>query len=70
MSNPWTKKNPFMSVWLSGANALLGSARSRTVAAARRQAVAMTAAGTREMMKLWPGGGVSAKPKRRRKKAR
>ena len=23
MSNPWSKRNPFMSMWLSGANALI-----------------------------------------------
>ena len=28
MKNPWLKKNPFMSMWLSGANAITGKARS------------------------------------------
>ena len=27
MRNPWLKKNPFLSMWLSGANAIAGSAR-------------------------------------------
>jgi hypothetical protein len=26
MANPWTKKNPFMSMWLSAANAWAGAA--------------------------------------------
>ena len=28
MANPWTKKNPLLSMWLSGANAVAGKARS------------------------------------------
>jgi len=39
MKNPWTKKNPFMSMWLSGANRVAGSARGQASAAAKRQAV-------------------------------
>ncbi|CAM3818740.1 Uncharacterised protein [Roseomonas mucosa] len=27
MANPWTKKNPFLSIMLSGANAWAGAAR-------------------------------------------
>jgi len=26
MSNPWLKKNPLMSIWMSGANAVTGAA--------------------------------------------
>ena len=37
MANPWTKKNPFLSMWLSGANAVTGRARRQTKAAATRQ---------------------------------
>lgn len=37
-SNPWTKKNPFMSMWLSGANTAIGRARGPMQAAAKRQA--------------------------------
>jgi hypothetical protein len=36
MKNPWTKKNPFLSMWLSGANAVAGSARGHATAAAKR----------------------------------
>ncbi|OLL27574.1 hypothetical protein BTH42_32655 [Burkholderia sp. SRS-W-2-2016] len=38
MKNPWVKKNPFLSMWLSGANAVAGSARGRATAAAKRAA--------------------------------
>ena len=37
MANPWTKKNPFLSMWLSGANALAGKARIAGKAEAGRQ---------------------------------
>ncbi|KAA0997456.1 hypothetical protein FVF58_49235 [Paraburkholderia panacisoli] len=36
MKNPWTKKNPFLSMWLSGANTVAGSARGHATAAAKR----------------------------------
>jgi len=32
-SNPWLKKNPLLSIWLSTANAMLGAARARSTAA-------------------------------------
>ena len=37
MKNPWAKKNPFMSMWLSGANSALGSARGHATAAVKRE---------------------------------
>lgn len=37
MKNPWAKKNPLLSMWLSGANAVAGSARGRAIAEGRRQ---------------------------------
>ncbi|SAK59201.1 hypothetical protein AWB82_02637 [Caballeronia glebae] len=38
MKNPWVKKNPFLSMWLSGANAVIGATRGRATAQAKRQA--------------------------------
>jgi hypothetical protein len=35
MANPWLKKNPFMSMWLSGANAAAGRASGQATAQAR-----------------------------------
>jgi hypothetical protein len=29
MTNPWIKKNPFLSMWLSGVNAVGSAARSQ-----------------------------------------
>ena len=47
MSNPWTKKNPLMSMWLSAANAWAGAARGRMAAEMGRARKAATKAATR-----------------------
>jgi hypothetical protein len=65
VSNPWLKKNPFMSMWLSGAN----SARGRFTAEAKRQSTAATSKATSDMLSLWTGAMTSvASPKRKRKR--
>lgn len=69
MKNPWTRKNPFLSMWLSGANAVAGAARSRATAEARRQTATMMTQGSRQMAELW-GEALGAQPKKRRKKPR
>lgn len=53
MRNPWLKQNPWLSMWMSGANAVLGSARGRATVEARRQAAAMTTSATKEMLRFW-----------------
>ena len=67
MANPWTKKNPLLSMWLSGANALAGKARSAGTAAAKRRQADLA----RQAARLWSGTPLAgttpkAKPKRRR----
>jgi hypothetical protein len=47
MAKPWTKKNPFLSMWLSGANAVAGKARSAGKAEAGRQQTGMVKQATR-----------------------
>ncbi|WP_165982380.1 hypothetical protein [Dankookia rubra] len=47
MANPWTKKNPFLSLWLSAANAWGGAARGAMTAAAKRQMAAGVKAAAR-----------------------
>ncbi len=63
MANPWSKKNPFMSLWLSGANALAGRGRSAAAAAiARQQSMAF-----KQSARAWSEAWLAAtKPKRRR----
>jgi hypothetical protein len=34
VANPWIKKNPFMSMWLRGANSVIGRARVQATAQA------------------------------------
>ena len=59
MQNPWLKKNPFLSMWLSGANAAMGHGRSRALAAMRRDSAAITSQYMHAWMRIWTG---SAKP--------
>ncbi len=61
-------KNPFMSMFLSGANKIAGSARAQATAAVKREA----AKNTREMTKAWtdamlPGAAAPKKKKAARK---
>ena len=64
MSNPWAKKNPFMSMWLTAANRATGSARGQATGAARRQAAATQAEATRQILEFWVGK--PKKPARKR----
>ena len=68
MKNPWTKQNPFMSMWLSGANAAIGSARGRATAESKRQANAMVTEGTKQMIDLWTGALAMPAPTTRSKR--
>ena len=43
MANPWLRKNPFMSMWLSMANRAAGPLRSQVAAQAKRQIDAVIA---------------------------
>jgi hypothetical protein len=63
MSNPWSKKNPFMSMWLSGANKIAGSVRSQVSAEAKRQINQTLEQATDENLKRWFGTAVAARPK-------
>jgi hypothetical protein len=71
-ANPWLKKNPFMSMWLSGANTIANAARGQVAAAARRQSRAAVDKASQDMRSLWLGastpGAPAARAKRRKKK--
>jgi hypothetical protein len=63
MANPWLKKNPLMSMWLSAANAAAGRARSAASAEAGKQQAALT----KQTVRFWTGAWQAAvKPRRRR----
>jgi hypothetical protein len=55
MSNPWTTKNPFMSLWLSSANKVAGNARNQIAAAARREITAAQTEAARRVTAYWAG---------------
>jgi hypothetical protein len=67
MSNPWLKKNPFMSLWLSGAHRIAGSARSQVAAEAKRQINQTLEQATDESLKRWFGAAVAPRPKTKAK---
>ena len=65
MSNPWLKKNPFLSLWLSGAHSVAGAARGTLAAEAKRQTQAAMTQATNEMFAAWTDALTgAAKPKR------
>jgi hypothetical protein len=67
VANPWTKKNPLLSMWLSGAHALAGRARSAGAAEAKRQQTSLT----KQAASFWSGAGLAAtKPKPKTKHRR
>jgi hypothetical protein len=49
------KKNPLMSLWLSGANSAAGSARGSWMAELHRQRTAMASEMTRQVLRFWSG---------------
>ena len=68
MSNPWLKKNPFMSMWLSGANSVANTARVRIASEAKRQTTAAVTKATNDLFAGWPRSSGPAGSKKRKKK--
>ncbi len=69
MSSPWLKKNPFMSMWLSGAHSVANSARVHVTAEARRQSTRAVNTAARDVFAVWADamtGASAAKRKKRR----
>lgn len=70
MPNPWLKKNPFMSMWLSAANRMAGTMRAQATAQAKAEISAALTKATNDNLKAMLGGTApalpKAKPKRRR----
>ena len=59
MPNPWTKKNPALSLLLSGANAWAGKARGIWTKEVRRQHAAVMSAGAKQVASFWTAALVS-----------
>ena len=70
MFNPWTKKNPLLSMMLSGANAWAGAARGIMTGQAKRQQAAAMREGTRQITDVWAAALTNAAPQKRTRKKR
>jgi len=70
MKNPWTMKNPWMSLWLSGANTVANTARGHATAQARREAATLMAQGTRQITDFWMSALVPKPAAKKRRKRR
>lgn len=55
MNNPWMKKNPLLSLWLSSFHRSANVARGHALGTARRQSNALMAKGYDDMLRLWSG---------------
>ena len=69
MSNPFLKKNPFMSMWLSSANAMAGSMRGHATAHAKREVANATTKAAQDVFDLW-ANAVMPVPKKRKTRRR
>ena len=67
MSNPFTKKNPLMSMWLSAANKVAGSARAQASAAAKREVSAAQIDIQKQMQAFWTGAVPKVTKRKRRR---
>lgn len=70
MPNPWTKKNPAMSLFLSGANAWAGAARGIWMREARRQQARAMDAGLKLTADFWTSALNPPAPGRKKAKRR
>jgi hypothetical protein len=68
MANPWTKKNPLLSMMLSGANAWAGAARGLMTAQPKRQQSAAMCEGAQQVTGFWMASMTGGTPKTRKKK--
>jgi hypothetical protein len=70
MANPWTKKNPFLSMMLSGANAWAGAARGIVAGQTKRHQAAATRQGAKQVTDFWTAALTGAALKKRTKRKR
>ena len=64
MPNPWTRKNPFMSMWLSAANKSGATARGKATGAARRQIATAQADALRQVLDFWAPQAATPRPRK------
>jgi uncharacterized membrane protein YqiK len=55
-------------MWLSSANSIMGSARGKATAEAKRQVATAQADATRQILDFWSGKPVAAPPRKKRRR--
>jgi ethanolamine utilization microcompartment shell protein EutL len=68
MSNPFGKKNPFLSMWLSGAHSVAARMRGQATAEVKRQANAAAKKVTKDATDMWANALLPKAAKRTRKR--
>jgi len=68
MKNPWLAKNPWMSIWLSGAHRASAPVRRQLMAEGRRQTDAIRTETVRQIVEFWTPKLPAAQTKRARRK--
>ena len=66
MADPFDKKNPLLSLWLSGVNSWAGAARGFWIAELQRQQTWMIQEATAQLIRLWAGAWTCLLPPDRR----
>ncbi len=68
MANPWMRKNPWLSMWMSAANQTMGAAQGTAKAAARRQVAGVQSEAVRQVMDFWAPASAPAKRRKARRR--
>jgi hypothetical protein len=67
MANPWAKKNPLLSLWLSSAHAIAGAARGHASQQLHRGMASATRGMQQAVVEAWLSPFRTNPPRRRRK---
>ena len=68
MTNPWLKKNPFLSEWLSGANVVAGSARGRIASEVKRESTIAVNSAASDMFTMSTDAMAASRAPKRKKR--
>jgi hypothetical protein len=70
MANPWLKKNPFLSMWLSSFNAAAGSMRGHALNQAKHQTMNAMTKATQDIFSAWMASFTPPSPPKSRRRRR
>ncbi|WP_077000951.1 hypothetical protein [Variovorax sp. KK3] len=65
MHNPWLQKNPWLSMWMSAANSMVGASRGLATAEIRRQMKIAQADMERQIVDFWTMKPLWPSPRKR-----